>query len=284
MTESSWPDIESRLHFYIPLVAFAGIALWETFAPLRAAILPTGRRWAANASLAIGGNLVVRLAVPAGLIALAAAWESNPLGLFHLAGISGPLRWVSSLLVIDLARYLHHVAYHRVGLLWRIHRVHHSDADFDLMTALRFHPLETLTLVGAYAAAILAFAPAASAVAVYELIYAVQALAGHSNVVLPARLERGLRWVIVTSYMHRIHHSAAQGESERNFGELFSFWDRLFGTYLQDPAAGHAEMRIGLEEMRGPRAMNPLRLLALPFRTAAVADSTGTQGRAHFEP
>lgn len=172
-----------------------------------------------------------------------------------------------AVLVLDLAIYLQHVAFHFLPTLWRLHRVHHADMDFDVTTGLRFHPLEiVLSMLIKFAVVIFIGAPVL-AVIVFEIVLNAAAMFNHGNVRLPKSLDRLLRWVIVTPDMHRVHHSVIVKETNSNFGFNFSWWDRLFATYRAQPKAGHEQMDIGFTQYREVKQSQGLwGMLLIPFR------------------
>jgi sterol desaturase/sphingolipid hydroxylase (fatty acid hydroxylase superfamily) len=194
----------------------------------------------------------------------------------------GLLHWVplpiwagaaATILVLDLAIYFQHVMFHAVPTLWRLHRVHHADLGFDATTGLRFHPIEIFLSLGLKSAVVVLLGAVPWAVVAFEVLLNASSIFNHGNVEIPERLDRRLRWAIVTPDMHRIHHSARVEETNSNFGFSVSWWDRIFGTYRQAPVLGQVGMEIGLSEYRTPLHLGAL--LALPFK--------GTAGRYTFE-
>jgi sterol desaturase/sphingolipid hydroxylase (fatty acid hydroxylase superfamily) len=246
--------------------ALLAVALWETFRPRRALSAPTGRRWAHNAILGLLVNYPAHWIYPATAVAVAAAVSTNGYGLLNRAMLPFWLRCVASFLLLDLLRYGQHRLYHAIPLLWRIHRVHHSDPEVDCSSGFLFHPGELLLTQGSYLAVVAILAPPPSAVAALELMVLAQNVFAHGNVALPQPIDALLRRVWITPDMHRIHHSDEIKEQNTNFGTVFPWWDLVFRTYLRDPAAGQQKMRIGLRELQGQRSLNVLRMLALPFR------------------
>jgi sterol desaturase/sphingolipid hydroxylase (fatty acid hydroxylase superfamily) len=166
---------------------------------------------------------------------------------------------------LDLGRYFTHLALHRVPPLWRLHRVHHSDVDYDCTTSLRFHPLESIVTIAVQLALVAALGAPPIAVLVYEIATVSFSLFSHGNLRIPARVERWLRWVVVTPDLHRVHHSAAVDESNANFASVLPWWDRLFRTYRAQPALGHDAMTIGLEDVRDARTRSFGWVLMAPF-------------------
>jgi sterol desaturase/sphingolipid hydroxylase (fatty acid hydroxylase superfamily) len=164
---------------------------------------------------------------------------------------------------------LQHVTFHAVPALWRLHRVHHSDLDMDVTTGTRFHPVEILISTGIKCAAVAAVGAPAVAVLAFEVLLNATAMFNHANSGLPPALERWVRWLMVTPDMHRVHHSVVHSETSSNFGFNLPWWDRLFGTYRAQPAAGHAGMTIGIDAFRSERDLRLDRLLVQPFRDPA---------------
>ncbi len=245
---------------------FAAMALWEWLAPLRQPALPRWLRWSSNLALLMLGNLVVRLVLPIGAAGFATLAQARGWGLFNLLALPDWLAMVLALVLLDLAIYFQHRLFHAVPLLWRMHRVHHADTGFDFTTALRFHPFE-IALSMAYKLALIALlGPSPLAVLVFEMVLNGAAMFNHGNVSLPARLERGLRWLIVTPDMHRIHHSVRPAETNSNYGFSLSCWDRWLGTWTERPAQPQADMPIGIEQFRTRREAWLDQLLIQPFR------------------
>jgi sterol desaturase/sphingolipid hydroxylase (fatty acid hydroxylase superfamily) len=155
--------------------------------------------------------------------------------------------------------------FHAVPALWRLHMVHHADVDFDLSTGLRFHPVEIVLSMLIKLAAVAALGPPAVAVLIFEVVLNATAIFNHGNVRLPASVDRVLRWIVVTPDMHRVHHSVKPFETNSNFGFNLPWWDRLLGTYREQPEDGHETMTIGLDQFQDrPRQSLPW-LLAVPF-------------------
>jgi len=224
------------------------------------------RRWPANLLLSLANTALLRFAFP--LLAVGAAlWaEETGIGLFNMLPVPSWLTGLAAFAALDLFVYAQHVVMHRVGLLWRVHRVHHADRDVDVTTALRFHPLEIALSMGLKMAAVVALGAPAWAVALFEVALNATAMFNHANLRLSQKLDTRLRSFVVTPDMHRIHHSVAAGELNSNFGFNFSFWDRVFGTYREAPALGHEGMTLGLKEFQTDAPASLGFALALPFR------------------
>lgn len=249
--------------FFTVLLA---MMFWERRQPRRTLSLPRTRRWPANLGIIVVDSIVLRLVFPILAVGAAGLAETYRWGLFH--GLEAPfwLAFIASLLLLDLIIYAQHVVFHKVPVLWRLHRMHHTDLDFDVTTALRFHPLEiVLSMLIKLAVVILLGAPAV-AVMVFEVILNATAMFNHGNVSLPPWLDWRLRWLLVTPDMHRVHHSVLVEETDSNFGFNLPWWDRLFGTYRDQPREGHTGMTIGLESFRDGRATRLDGLLLQPFQ------------------
>jgi sterol desaturase/sphingolipid hydroxylase (fatty acid hydroxylase superfamily) len=171
-----------------------------------------------------------------------------------------------AIVALDLSIYLQHVLFHAVPALWRLHRMHHADLDIDVTTGARFHPIEILLSIGIKLGVVAALGAPAVAVLIFEVLLNATSMFNHSNVRMPARLDRVLRWIVVTPDMHRVHHSVVARETNSNFGFNLPWWDRLFGTYRDQPAAGHEAMTIGIEQFRNPAEQRLDRMLTQPFR------------------
>lgn len=270
-TPVTGPDLsnEPLIRFAFFLGVFAVVAVWEAMAPRRTRTLPRRIRWPSNLGIVALNTALVRLLLPTTAVAFALAGEQRGWGL--LAAIDLP-RWAAVVLAVvalDLAIYLQHVLFHAVPILWRLHRMHHADLDIDVTTGARFHPIEIGLSMGLKLGAIAALGAPAEAVLAFEILLNATAMFNHANLSLPESVDRGLRWLVVTPDMHRVHHSIVRRETDSNFGFNLPWWDRLFGTYRAQPAAGHEAMTIGIEQFRCPREQRLDRLLTQPFRTDA---------------
>ncbi|MHA7774024.1 sterol desaturase family protein [Roseibium sp. M-1] len=255
------------------MACFAGIflvmALLEAGLPRRRLKSSRLKRWPTNWGFILLDALLVRLVFPIGGVGLALLAAEKGWGLFGLLGWSqgwgAALAGLLAFLILDLAVWFQHLASHKVPLFWRIHRVHHADSEVDATTALRFHPAEILASFIWKGLVIVALGGPVEAVLIFEIVLNGSAVFGHANVRLPERLDRVLRVIIVTPDMHRIHHSVIRRETDSNYGFYLSIWDRLFGTYTQDPEQGHETMEIGLGPSLTPRAHSLPFSLWIPF-------------------
>jgi sterol desaturase/sphingolipid hydroxylase (fatty acid hydroxylase superfamily) len=264
------PDILLANEPLIRLFAFAGIfaamAAWEILAPRREQKLARGTRWPSNIGIVVLDAALVRLVFPTTAVGLALIAEARGWGLIQALEL--PI-WAGvplAVMALDLAIYLQHVLFHAVPALWRLHRMHHADLEFDVTTGARFHPVEILLSMGIKLGVVVALGAPAIAVLLFEVLLNATSMFNHSNVRMPARLDRMLRWIVVTPDMHRVHHSIVARETNSNFGFNLPWWDRLFGTYRDQPAAGHLGMTIGIEQFREPVEQRLDRMLTQPFR------------------
>ena len=253
-----------RLGAFLAVLALMG--LWEAASPRRSPGAPKGLRWTNNLGIVVLNTALLRVLFPGATAAMA---------VFAAARGWGALNWLRppplaaaaiAIASLDLTIYLQHVMMHAVPMLWRLHRVHHADLDFDVTTGVRFHPLEiVLSMLIKLAAIALIGAPVA-AVVIFETLLNAAALFNHGNVRLPARADRLLRLLVVTPEMHRVHHSIEEDETNSNFGFNLPWWDRLLGTYRAQPRAGQEGMTIGITTFRDPRTCLWLPgMLTMPF-------------------
>jgi sterol desaturase/sphingolipid hydroxylase (fatty acid hydroxylase superfamily) len=254
----------------IRLTAFAGIfaamAAWEILAPRRDQKLGRGTRWPGNIGVVVLDTVLVRLVFPTTAVGLALVAEARGWGLLHALELPMWAGVPLAVIALDLAIYLQHVLFHAVPALWRLHRMHHADLDFDVTTGARFHPIEILLSMGIKLGVVAALGAPALAVLAFEVLLNATSMFNHSNVRMPARLDRVLRRIVVTPDMHRVHHSIVVRETNSNFGFNLPWWDRLFGTYRDQPAAGHLGMTIGIDQFRDPAEQRLDRMLTQPFR------------------
>lgn len=259
---------ETLIRLGVFLGLFSLLALLETIVPRRVRPVARGSRWLTNWGMTIANTLTMRImAVALPLLAVGAAIDAGRagIGLFHLVDWPTWVEITLAIVVFDFAIWFQHLITHKIPLLWRLHRVHHSDRDLDVTTAIRFHPLEIALSMIIKIGLVYALGPAAIAIIFFEIILNGTAMFNHANIRIPDPLERMVRLVLVTPDMHRVHHSVDRSEHDSNYGFALSIWDRLFGTYIAQPKLGHDDMTIGLQW----QDTGPLRLgwsLWLPFR------------------
>ena len=243
------------------------MAVWEVLAPRRAPTVSKAVRWVNNLGLAACNTLLSRVLFPAAAVGMAAFAADQGWGLLRYFDTPAWLAVPVAVIAMDFVIWLQHVVVHAVPALWRLHRVHHADLDYDLTTGARFHPIEIVLSMLVKFATIVVLGPPVVAVLAFEVILNGMAMFNHGNVRMPPAVDRALRWVIVTPDMHRVHHSVEDDETNSNFGFNLSWWDRLLGTYRDQPRLGHEGMTIGIRDFRRPRQVSWLPgLMALPFR------------------
>jgi len=266
-------DINTLITEYevqIRLTAFFGIfiimALWELIAPRRQLIISKLLRWSNNLALVFLNSFILRLLFPAAAVGMATFASEQGWGLFNYFETPLLVAAIISVIVMDAIIYLQHVMVHAVPALWRLHRVHHADPDFDVTTGARFHPIEIILSMLIKFAVIVVLGPPVVAVIVFEVLLNATAMFNHSNVRLNLSIDKFLRLFVVTPDMHRVHHSVEADETNSNFGFNLPWWDRLFGTYRAQPRAGHEAMTIGIHQYNRPEQVTWLhKMLLLPF-------------------
>lgn len=251
-------------------VCFFGIlglmALWEILFPSRQLSIPKPLRWGSNLGLVVLNTVLLRAIFPLAAVGFASIAAEQGWGLFNFLELSSWPVILLSVIVLDLVIYWQHVVFHRLPILWRLHKVHHADRDFDVTTGLRFHPLEIFLSMAIKIAAIALLGAPPVAVLIFEVLLNATAMFNHGNVSLPQPVDHLLRRLIVTPDMHRIHHSVIPEETNSNYGFNLPWWDYLFGTYRAHPLKGHQEMTIGLAEYQKIDGTAQLTwMLFLPF-------------------
>lgn len=258
-------ELNIRLGFFFGV--FTIIAIWEILAPRRLLTQAKLIRWANNLGLVFLNSLVLRLLFPTAAIGVAVFAAEHGWGVLNYVELGYFLSVLLSVIALDFIIYLQHVLVHAVPALWRLHRVHHADMDFDVTTGARFHPIEIIISMLIKFATIVVLGPPILAVVIFEVTLNATAMFNHGNLRLPLGLDRILRLFVVTPDMHRVHHSVEDDEANCNFGFNLPWWDRLFGTYRDQPRAGHETMTIGIHKYRDPKEVNRLPgMLLLPFK------------------
>lgn len=257
---------EATIRLLIFFAILGAIALWEVAAPRRQLLVRRKQRWPANLSLVAVNTLTARFLVPLLPVAMAALAEERGIGLLQTVALPFWFKVTVSLLLLDLLIYYQHRLFHALPLLWRLHRVHHSDMEIDVTTGNRFHPLEIVISMLIKLTAVALLGAPALAVIIFEALLNACAQFNHGNIAIPLYLDNWLRLILVTPDMHRVHHSIIPRETDSNFGFSIPLWDRLFDTYRPQPRDGHLGMTIGLKEYREPAELSLLRLLIQPFR------------------
>jgi sterol desaturase/sphingolipid hydroxylase (fatty acid hydroxylase superfamily) len=241
------------------------VALWEIVAPRRVLTTRKGPRWFANLSMIAIATLLVRIIFPLLPVGMAIMAPAHGWGILN---IFAPPPWLAvmiAVMALDLVIYLQHVLFHFLPVLWRLHRMHHTDLDLDASSGNRFHPLEIVISIAIKLAAILLIGASPLAVLLFEILLNATATFNHGNIRIPIGIDRWLRTILVTPDMHRVHHSIIPRETNSNFGFSLPWWDYLGGTYRAQPSAGHLGMTIGLKKFRDPAELSLPRLLVQPF-------------------
>jgi sterol desaturase/sphingolipid hydroxylase (fatty acid hydroxylase superfamily) len=232
-------------------------------------------RWRANALIAVAGVLVALLVgqVMTGMLTRLGG-SISPVSIAALP-IPGAAKVISSLLIMDFLAYLLHVLAHKVGVLWRLHQIHHCDNHFDASTGLRHQPLEGVInlclLIVCYAALGLPLV----VIAIYGVVFAAHAIVSHANIAIPPRVDRWLRLVIVTPDLHRIHHSVDPRQYNGNYGQVLPWWDWMFGTLRTVSAEQQVLLNLGVQELGDCNQASAMKLLLLPFRAAKSSAQRG---------
>lgn len=253
-----------RVGFFFGMLAL--MAIWEILAPRRALTVSKTVRWINNLGLVFFNSFMLRLVFPMAAIGVAASAQQNNWGVLNFYDLPVWLSAVLAIIIMDFVIYVQHVMVHAIPVLWRLHRVHHADPDFDVTTGARFHTLEIFLSMGIKFATIVLLGPPVFAVVIFEVILSTAAMFNHGNVGLPKSLDRILRWIIVTPDMHRVHHSVEDDETNSNFGFNLPWWDRLCGTYRDQPRGGHQDMAIGIHKYNQVKLVSWIPgMLVLPF-------------------
>ena len=258
-------DNQTSIRLAVFIGVFALMALLEFVLPKKQRALPRVGRWFTNWSLVVIDSIALRLLIPIAAVAVAQWTNDNGIGLLSLVALPWWLSCLIAIVVLDMLIYWQHVASHHWPMLWRFHKVHHADRDIDVTTGARFHPVEiVLSMLYKFVCILILGAPAL-AVFLFEVLLNASAMFNHSNVRLAKPLDKWVRRIIVTPDMHRVHHSVEVDETNSNYGFFLSVWDRLFGSYIDQPKQGHDEMIIGLREYQDPRPASLIWSLKAPF-------------------
>ena len=269
---------EPQVRLFFLFSILATMAVWEVLAPRRRQEIPRLLRWSNNLGVVAVDTILVRLTFPIVAVGMALLADERGWGLLNAFEVPFWISLVVSLLLFDLVIYLQHVMFHAVPALWRLHRMHHADLEFDVTTGLRFHPIEILLSMGLKLALVAVLGPPAVAVLVFEVMLNGTAMFNHSNIRIPLGLDRILRLIVVTPDMHRVHHSIHAFETNSNFGFNLPWWDRLLGTYRAQPKEGHEGMTIGIEQFRTPRDLWLDKMLLQPWRGPASGYPINREG------
>lgn len=262
----------AMIRFILVGGVLVALLLAQRLWPRRGEVSTRWRR-ARNISMSLIAAGVIYLVLPLTAVSFAAAVEERQIGLFNFVRWPYPVELVAGIVALDLAIYWQHRWMHRVPWLWRLHRVHHSDIQFEVTLGLRFHPLEIILslLYKFLVIALLGAAPLT--VLAYEVLLAVFSLFSHADIALPGGWDRRLRLLVITPDWHRVHHSVHREETDSNYGNFLSLWDRCFGSRIEQPRDGHRPMLIGLDSFRDEALQTLPALLMNPV--ARERDPTG---------
>ena len=280
----NWASYTSQVYSCAYFGAIIVLTGAEWLAPRREASNALVLRWFTNFSLTILGSMLTRLLFPMAALGWAEVCHGRGWGVLNTASLSGWAALVLTVVALDLTNYAQHVALHRVPALWRVHRTHHTDHEYDFTIGVRFHPLEHLFSMTVLFAAIAALGAPPWAVFASQVISLVHSFVEHANVRIPVRLDRVLRFVLVTPDMHRVHHSREVAEGESNFSNTFSWWDRLFGTYVDQPRAGHDGIAFGVASFEERKHLTLPWSLANPFLSAGPSSPREPDVAQGFRP
>lgn len=262
--------------FSFALILTVMLAL-ELALPRRTIFQPRSLRWTNNFAITILNAVMLRLLFPAATVSVALYVEESEFGLLAGLGMPNFMSIPLAIVALDLITYAQHRLFHEVPLLWRIHRMHHSDVDIDVTTGLRFHPIEMLLSMIIKLLTIWLLGAPAIAVIFFEVILNAMSMFNHANFHLPEKTDEMLRKGIVTPDMHRVHHSTRVRETNSNYGFSLSCWDRLFDSYIAQPEDGHLEMDIGVAEFREITDIRLDKILMQPFANSPEpAEDTGS--------
>nr|WP_319554287.1 sterol desaturase family protein [uncultured Vibrio sp.] len=265
MTETAFNDPS-----WIRLSCFVGVlllcTLWENALPRKILTVSRIFRWINNLSLVALNSVIVALVMPIAAFQAAIIATENQWGLFQVLSLPIWLNVLLSIILLDFIIYVQHVIFHRIPVLWKLHRMHHADLDIDVTTGARFHPIEILISMVIKIGAVFMLGVSPIAIVMFEIILNASAMFNHSNAKLALPVDAWLRKAIVTPDMHRVHHSVIPRETHSNFGFFLSVWDRMFSTYRAQPELGHEHVVIGLPDIRDKQEQRLDKLLTQPFR------------------
>lgn len=216
-----------------------------------------------NLSLAILNAVMIAAIFTSVTLATATVAQQKGWGLLNQFTMPLVIGSILSIILFDLWMYWWHRANHRIPLLWRLHRVHHTDKTMDVTTAVRFHPVEIAISSVLRIGIVLLLGLQVWQVALYELFLFPVIMLHHSNIIFPESIDRWYRLLFASPHLHRVHHSQIKKVMDNNYGSIFSFWDRLFGSFVID----HHQRQIvqGVKGLRQKKWDRLKGMLTLPF-------------------
>ena len=241
-------DTILRLTFFLSILIILIMA--EILLPKKKRIHNRKDRWITNGLITLINTAsvnIVHIAIP--LIAIVAAIDvsNGKMGLFNIINFPIWIEIILTVIILDFIIWGQHLLSHKIPFVWRFHRMHHTDRDLDVTTAVRFHPFEIIFSMFIKITSIYILGASAIAVIIFEIMLNGMAMFNHANLRIPLRIENILRKFIVTPDLHRIHHSIYIDEHNKNFGFSLSIWDKIFKCYLDQPRDGHKDMKLGLK-------------------------------------
>lgn len=252
-----------RLAFF--LGTFLLMSLWELISVQSQLKHSKSLRWFNNIVLVALNTLIVRFALFYSATQVSEYAQFEGIGLINWLVPNYYVAIIGSIIFLDFAIYFQHLIFHKVPLFWKIHRMHHADLDYDVTTALRFHPIEIVLSMLIKFGLILALGIPPIAIIIFEIILNAMAMFNHANIKLPLMVDKILRILFVTPDMHRIHHSVVKKETNSNYGFNLSIWDRIFKTYNQTAEKNTTEIDIGIESFREQKYLKIHQMLTIPF-------------------
>ncbi len=256
-------EVFLRLGFFLGI--FLCMALWERLAPRRPLTQSRFIRWTNNIVLTSFNSILLYLVFPVAAVGTALYTAEKGWGLFQIVAAPDWVEGLAAIVMLDLLLYCQHVVFHRIPFFWRFHRMHHTDLDIDVTTGARFHPVEIFLSMVIKMGAVAAIGPPAWSVIIFEILLNSTSMFNHSDILLFSKVDGMLRLLVVTPDMHRVHHSVIIRETNSNFGFNFPWWDRIFKTYRDQPAAGHIGMTLGLANYRDQKWLLFHWMLLVPF-------------------
>ena len=253
-----------RLSIFLELLIIFAVA--EIFFPLAKRKSSRAQQWSTNLGIVLIDSVVLKLLFPLLAVGVAQYANLHAIGIFNILETPYILAVILSLFMLDLLIYSQHVLMHKIPILWRLHRVHHTEIGLDVTSALRFHPIEIIISMLIKMSFVLFMGVPVLAVIIFEVLLNGFALFNHSNLKLPARLDKQLRKVIVTPEVHWIHHSQIVKETNSNYGFNLIIWDKIFSTYRSRPSLDYTQMQQGLKEFGLSKSLGLYTLLISPFK------------------
>jgi len=258
-------DNEVFIRLGLFFAVFVFMAVWEFMKPRRKLTSPKSIRWLNNMAITFLNSAIVRWIFPISAVGIAILSSKHGWGVFNYVEMSPLLAGIIVIVLLDLTIYAQHRLFHKFPLFWRLHRMHHTDLDIDVTTGARFHPVEIILSMGIKAGMVIIIGASAWSVLTFEVLLNSTSMFNHSNILMNKRIDRIIRMCIVTPDMHRVHHSVITRETDSNFGFNLPWWDRLFGTYRDQPASGHEGMTIGLANYRERKWLSLPWMLTVPL-------------------